>query len=310
MRRRRAVWLWNGLGLLAVACGGPQPAVTEDPRIIIGDAATSPVETLRSLRAFTCTQSEAACAESRATEARLSLELESIAALVCSEMDERIEAGAWPEAKQLRLELEAMVDVVDAACLPAADARLAEVDREDRSRFLGAQALALRALAEARLPEAVAALDEAERLALRLGAEVDPTLRLRVRIARAREAAVAPPVEVLARVDARPAPRTAVPRRTRPPRVPNERPPSLRPAAPEPSGSAPPAVVAAPDPSRVDAALQAAEAAYAREDLEEARRQWLRVLELAPGHGRATEGLRLYARFVSLGASAPDRTPQ
>ena len=84
----------------------------------------------------------------------------------------------------------------------------------------------------------------------------------------------------------------------------------MRPAAPEPSGSAPPAVVAAPDPSRVDAALQAAEAAYAREDLEEARRQWLRVLELAPGHGRATEGLRLYARFVSLGASAPDRTPQ
>lgn len=310
MRRRRAVWLWNGLGLLAVACGGPQPAVTEDPRIIIGDAATSPVETLRSLRAFTCTQSEAACAESRATEARLSLELESIAALVCAELDERIEVGAWPEAKQLRLELEAMVDVVDAACLPAADARLAEVDRENRSRFLGAQALALRALAEARLPEAVAALDEAERLALRLGAEVDPTLRLRVRIARAREAAVAPPVEVLARVDARPAPRTAVPRRTRPPRVPNERPPSLRPAAPEPSGTAPPAVVAAPDPSRVDAALQAAEAAYAREDLEEARRQWLRVLELAPGHGRATEGLRLYARFVSLGASAPDRTPQ
>jgi hypothetical protein len=284
--------------------------MTNDPRVNAQGAAASPVETLRSLRTLTCARNDAACAETRATEARLSLELASIAALVCAELEEHVEASEWPAAKQLRLELEAMADVVEAPCLPEVDVHLEQVEREDRSRFLGAQALALRAVSEGRLTEAVAALDEAERVAVRLGAEVDPTLRLRVRIARAREDTDTPPAELLAPVDVRPAPRAALPRRTRPPRVTVERPPSPRPALPEQSVSAPPSVVATVDPRQVDAALQAAEAAYAREDLEEARRQWLRVLELAPGHGRASEGLRLYARFVSLGASAPGRTPQ
>jgi len=308
--RRRAVWMWSGLGLLAIACGGPQPAVSKDPRVFVLGAAASPVATLRSLRGLTCARSDPACAESRATEARLSLELESIAAVICAELDERVEAGAWTEAKQVRLELEAMLDLVAAECLPLVDARLAEVDREDRGVLRHAQEAAERALAAGLVPDAVAALDEAQQAALRLGAAVDPTLRLRVRIARAREAARAPQPDVVASLEERPAAKSTVPRRARAPRVYAARPASARPSAPEPSTSAPPAPVAPPDPRWVDEALEAAEAAYAREDLEEARRQWLRVLELAPGHGRATEGLRLYARFVSLGASAPGRTPQ
>jgi tetratricopeptide (TPR) repeat protein len=47
-------------------------------------------------------------------------------------------------------------------------------------------------------------------------------------------------------------------------------------------------------------ALAAAEAAYAREDLEAARAFWERVIELSPDNSRAAEGLSLYRRFLAL----------
>jgi tetratricopeptide (TPR) repeat protein len=47
-------------------------------------------------------------------------------------------------------------------------------------------------------------------------------------------------------------------------------------------------------------ALAAAEAAYAREDLEAARAFWERVIELSPDNPRAAEGLSLYRRFLAL----------
>ena len=60
------------------------------------------------------------------------------------------------------------------------------------------------------------------------------------------------------------------------------------------------AAVSARRDTLVAQALEAAEAAYAREDLEGARAYWERVLALAPGHARALEGLSLYRRFLAL----------
>jgi tetratricopeptide (TPR) repeat protein len=50
----------------------------------------------------------------------------------------------------------------------------------------------------------------------------------------------------------------------------------------------------------IQSALDAAAAAYAREDLESARAHWERVLALMPGEPTATEGLTLYRRFLAL----------